>query len=135
MAGGHVAAVQFCLARSFSSRDSSLISIMNTVIILLLTGGVILTIGDIIMKKWVLSGSSFLYVVGLSVYLVGLIFLAQSYKFENIAVASAMLVIFNVVTLSLVSWLFFKEPLSVLQMAGIALGLAAVFVLALDGTG
>jgi len=108
---------------------------MNTVIILLLTGGVILTIGDIIMKKWVLSGSSFLYVVGLSVYLVGLIFLAQSYKFENIAVASAMLVIFNVVTLSLVSWLFFKEPLSVLQMAGIALGLAAVFVLALDGTG
>ncbi len=100
-------------------------------LIILGAGGLILTIGDIVMKKWVTSGSRLFYIIGLTVYLAGLIFLAQSFKYKNIAVASVIFVIFNVVTLSLVSWFYFKEKLSPLELSGIALGIAAIIVMEL----
>ena len=99
------------------------------VVVLLFIGGVVLTVGDVLMKKLVVTNSGFFYLLGLAAYLLGLNFLAQSFRFENIAVASIMLVIFNVTILSLVSWFFFKEPLSVLQIIGIVLGMAAVTIL------
>jgi multidrug transporter EmrE-like cation transporter len=104
---------------------------MSLAIILLLIGGIILTVGDILMKKWVTTNSYIFYFIGLAVYLVGLNFLAQSFKFKNIAVASVIFVIFNVVTLSLVSWIYFKETLSPLQIVGICLGIASVIILEL----
>lgn len=98
-------------------------------IILLFIGGLILTVGDIIMKKWVLIDDIYFYITGLAVYLVGLNFLAQSFKFKNIAVASTIFVIFNVVMLSIVSWYYFKETLSTYQILGIILGLVSVVLL------
>ncbi len=104
---------------------------MNIAIILLLIGGLILTVGDIIMKKWVNTNAYIFYFLGLFVYLIGLNFLAQSFRFKNIAVASAIFIIFNIVTLSFVSWLYFKESLSLLQIAGIVIGIIAIVVLEL----
>ena len=89
----------------------------------------ILTLGDIFMKKWVNTNSAIFYFVGLIVYLIGLNFLAQSFKFKNIAVASTIFVIFNVVTLSIVSWLYFKETLSTLQIIGMIIGIIAIVVM------
>jgi multidrug transporter EmrE-like cation transporter len=106
---------------------------MGIAIILLFIGGVILTLGDILMKKWVVTNKYLFYFIGLAVYLVGLNFLAQSFKFKNIAVASVIFVIFNVVTLSLVSWFYFKETLSFTQIIGITLGIASIVVLELAG--
>jgi len=100
-------------------------------ILLIALSGLVLTAGDMAMKKWVGSQSRYWYVIGLVVYLVGLNFLAQSFKYKNIAVASVMVVIFNVVTLSLVSWFYFKERLSLLEIAGIFLGLLVVVVMEL----
>jgi multidrug transporter EmrE-like cation transporter len=102
---------------------------MNIAFILLLIGGIILTVGDILMKKWVSSNNYVFYIVGMIVYLVGMNFLAQSFKYKNIAVASVIFVIFNVVTLSIVSWLYFKETLSALQIVGIVVGLCSVILL------
>jgi multidrug transporter EmrE-like cation transporter len=96
---------------------------------LLFTGGIILTIGDIAMKKWVSDQNPNVYVFGLVIYLIGLNFLAQSFKYKNIAVASVIFVIFNVVTLSIVSWIFFKEKLSPLQIGGMFIGLASIITL------
>lgn len=70
---------------------------------------------------------------GFAIYLVGLMFLAQSFKFKNIAVASTIFVIFNVVTLALVSWLYFKEELNPMQIGGMSLGIASVILLELAG--
>ena len=101
---------------------------MNIFIILLLfLGGILLTIGDLIMKEWVINNKMLFYVAGLAVYLVGLMLLAHTFKYKNIAVASTMFVIFNVVTLSLASWILFKEPLSIKEIAGIALGLSFIY--------
>jgi len=104
---------------------------MNTSLILLAIGGVVLTCGDILMKKWVATNTYMFYFIGLAIYLVGLNFMAQSFKFENIAVASTLLVIFNIISLAIVSWLFFKETLSPLQIVGIVMGIATVIILEL----
>jgi multidrug transporter EmrE-like cation transporter len=98
-------------------------------LILLFLGGLVLTAGDIIMKKWVVSHNIFLFISGLAVYLFGLIFLALSYKYKNIAVASTIFVIFNIITLSIVSWFYFKEALSTTQLIGIAFGILSLLCL------
>ncbi len=101
--------------------------------LLLLVGGVILTAGDLFMKQWVQSNRRLFYVIGLVIYLVGMLFLAQSFRHKNIAVASVIFVLFNVITLTVVSWLYFKEGLTAWQIFGILLGLASVAVLELTG--
>ncbi|MFH1207611.1 MAG: SMR family transporter [Patescibacteria group bacterium] len=100
---------------------------------LLLAGGVILTAGDLFMKQWVNSNRRLFYVVGLVIYMIGMLFLAQSFKHKNIAVASVIFVLFNVITLAIVSWLYFKEGLTGWQVVGIGLGLASVAMLELTG--
>jgi len=100
-------------------------------LLLLFTGGSILTIGDIVMKKWVANNNGWLFVIGLGIYLVGTVFLAYTFKYKNIAVATVIFVVFNIITLSMVSWFYFKETLSVFQMIGIALGIISVIFLEL----
>jgi multidrug transporter EmrE-like cation transporter len=95
----------------------------------LLLGGIILTMGDILMKEWVNTNSKLHLAFGLGLYFISLICLAISFREKNIAVASMMLIIFNVLSLALVSWLYFKEPLSQQQLAGLALGIATIIVM------
>ncbi len=97
--------------------------------ILLFIGGSVLTIGDIVMKKWIVNNNVFLFIIGLIIYLIGLIFLAYSFKYKNIAVASTIFVIFNVITLTIVSWFYFKETLTPFQIIGIILGISSIIFL------
>jgi multidrug transporter EmrE-like cation transporter len=69
------------------------------------------------------------YIFGIVLYLIGANFLALSYKYKNIAVASVMFIMINVIILLFVSWLYFKEPLTILQTVGIVLGLISVVIL------
>ena len=100
-------------------------------IILLISGGLILTIGDIVFKFYAVAPKSYLYVIGLVIYVIGLMFLVQTFKTENIAVASAVFVIANIVTLLIVSWLYFGEPLSGIKIIGIIIAIIAILVLEL----
>lgn len=101
-------------------------------LILLFIGGLILTIGDIVMKKWVSNNNTSIFLIGLMIYLVALIFLAYSFKYKNIAVASTIFVIFNIITLLFFSWFYFKETLTPLQIIGIVLGISSIMFLELD---
>ena len=101
---------------------------MSTYLILF-AGGVFLTAGDIVFKQWANNTPWAIYVFGLALYLIGLIFLVRTYRFENIAVASALLVIFNIITLVFVSWLYFKEPITLTEAFGILLSLGAIYLL------
>ena len=100
-----------------------------TSLLLLFTGGLALTLGDIIMKQWLQTSDAKLYGLGLVAYLAGLNLLAQSFRFKGIAVASALLIIFNIVSLALVGYFFFAEKISRLQLVGLSLALAAVICL------
>ncbi len=101
-------------------------------LVLLVLGGLTLTSGDIFFKYWLEHHSSHLYIAGFVCYAAGLFFLIESYRFENIAVASAMLILFNLLTLTLVTWLYFHEPPNTLALVGLALGAVAVVLLELS---
>jgi multidrug transporter EmrE-like cation transporter len=98
-------------------------------LVLLTFGGIILTIGDIIFKFYALNSRWSLYAVGLLVYLIGEVLLVQTYKTENIAVASTVFVVANVISLLLVSCLYFHESLSVARVGALFLALISIVIL------
>lgn len=104
---------------------------MDTALKLILIGSLVTTAGDIVMKEWTVTDKRTLYLAGMLVYLVGLNFLARSYRYENIAVASLVFVILNIVVLALVSYLLFGEGLSPLRLVGMGVGLLAIVILEL----
>jgi len=102
---------------------------MTTVLVELIVGGLLLTVGDLVFKYELHHLTWLWWGAGLAFYLAGLIFLVRTYAYENIAVASALLVIFNIIALTIASALFFKEPVTPLQALGLALSFGAIFLL------
>lgn len=106
------------------------LALMNlTAVFLILAGGIVLTVGDVVMKSWVENEKISLYIVGLGIYLLGLMFLVQSFKYENIAEASIAMVVGNVITLTILSYFYFNEKISLLGLLGILLGIASFAIL------
>ncbi len=101
------------------------------VILLVFIAGIGLTAGDVIVKKWATTGNSIYYVIGMVAYLIAIAFLAESFKYKNMAIANSICVGLNVVTLVIVSWFYFKETLSILQLLGILLIIIGIVVLEL----
>jgi multidrug transporter EmrE-like cation transporter len=83
-------------------------------------GGLVLTIGDIVLKLWVEKHLPWLYFLGLLLYTIAAMFLVESYKSQNIAIATALFIICNLVTLTLVSWMYFGETLATRKLIGLA---------------
>lgn len=98
-------------------------------LLLLFIGGSALTVGDIIFKFWITNNKPSFFVAGIAIYVVGLLFLIQTFKTEHIATASMIFIIFNIVTLALVSAYYFDEHLTNLQLAGVVLAMAAVVIM------
>jgi multidrug transporter EmrE-like cation transporter len=107
---------------------------LSSPLLLLFLGGVTLTIADIIMKKWVESENLPAFWLGMLIYMVAMAFLAHSFKQKNMAVASMIFVIFNVVTLAIASHILFHEKLSLQQIVGIAVGFVSIAILELPKT-
>ena len=103
----------------------------NLAIVLLFIGGVGLTVGDIIIKKWVVSSNHIFYIIGMIAYVIAIGFLAESFKYKNMAVANAICVGFNIITLVIVSWFYFKETLTISQLIGVGLVVLGIVVLEL----
>ena len=91
--------------------------------------GIFYTWGDVVLKKWIESPNVKTYLVGLFLYAMGMNFLALSYRYKNIAVATAGCVIINIIMLTVLTFTYFKEPLTTKQMIGIGLSLVAVCLL------
>lgn len=110
-------------------------NIETSILTLLFTGGIFLTFGDISMKKWMtISSGSFstnysYYIIGMIFYAVGLTLFAFSLKHKNLAIATIILVFFNIFSISIVGYLFFGEKFSLTQIIGILAGLLSVTLL------
>lgn len=100
---------------------------MGTFLVFL--GGFILTVGDIFMKQWSTNNSWGSFSLGMFSWILGLFCLAFSFKTKNIAVASLIFSLSNVLFLTLLSWLYYKEPLSTYQIIGMGLGGTAILFL------
>jgi multidrug transporter EmrE-like cation transporter len=104
---------------------------MNIGLILVLIGGLILTVGDVLMKQWSINNNWLTFSIGLLIWTIGLVFLAFSFKTKNIAVASLIFSLSNVIFLTILSWLYYKEPLTTYQIIGIFLGSGSIIFLEL----
>lgn len=101
---------------------------MNWLVFLLLAGGgVILTIGDILMKKWTMTNQSSMYLVGMLVYLIGMHLLAQSFKYKSMATASTIFVVINVISLIVFNWIYLKEAITIYKGIGIVLAVLSIW--------
>ena len=96
---------------------------------LLIGGAILLTLGDIIFKYWTGHTSPYVYVLGLVLYVAGLIPLIESFKFANVELTSALLVLFNIVMLTLVGWYYFKETISMYEIVGLCFAAVAIVLL------
>lgn len=101
-------------------------------IIILIIGGLLLTVGDIFMKEWLIKNSNTFFIIGLIIYFISMVLLALSYKFENIAIASTIIEIINTISVILIFTIFFKENLSITQIAGLVLGVISIILLKIE---
>lgn len=102
---------------------------MHNTLVLLFFSGLILTGGDILMKYWTINTKTTFYVAGLAVYVMGLMLFVETLKEENVAVASAILVMVNIISLLIIGWLFFGEPYSHTKLWGIFFALCSIVLL------
>jgi small multidrug resistance pump len=98
-------------------------------ILILLAGGLTLTIGDLIAGKWISNKNKLTYILAITFYMIGLIFLIETYKYKDIPVASITMEIFNVIILTLAGIFLFKEKITKTELAGIVIGMIAVVIL------
>lgn len=100
-----------------------------TILGYLFLGGILLTLGDIALKKWAITDKYHYYGIGLLMYVIGIIFFSLTLREKNLAVANTILVTVNLITLALVSYFYFDEKLTLIQFAGITLSTIGVILL------
>lgn len=91
-------------------------------------GGLTLTVGDVLFRQYFLTPHAGYFVAGFLAYAAGALALALSYFDKNIVVATVAFITLNVVTFALISYFWFGDEYSIVQVAAIGLGLF-VFVL------
>ncbi len=85
--------------------------------------------GDIVFKKWTIENKTILMWIGFIIYSVGALFWAFSLKYEMLSKAISIFTILNLVIVSLIGIVIFKENLSVASKIGIVLGLVSIVLI------
>ena len=85
--------------------------------------------GDIILKKWAISGKQTIFVLGIAVYFIATLLWALSLKYEFLSNAISIITVLNLVIVVLVGVLYFKEDLSIVNKIGIAFGIISVLMI------
>lgn len=101
------------------------------VIIILFIAGSIITIGDLYLKKWAINNAWAYYGKGMIFWLIGANLLAYTFKSKDIAVASVIYVVFNVLTLMAAGYWLFGEQITMLKVVGVILALISIAVLSI----
>lgn len=94
--------------------------------------GLGLVTGDLLMKNWIISGASFrnlslvVYLSALVVYSGSLTVYAYQLRTINFGIATIVPILVNIVIVALISFLYYKEALSVYQGIGLLLAVGAI---------
>jgi len=97
--------------------------------LLLIIGGAIITGGDILLKKWATNSGILFLLSGLSISLIGLLFLALGFKSKSLTIGNIIFVAVNMIVLVLAQVFYFKEALSYIQLLGIAISVIGVCII------
>lgn len=94
--------------------------------------GLGLVVGDLLMKNWIISGSSFknlsliVYLSALVVYSVSLTTYAYQLRTMNFGIATIVPVLVNVIVVAIISFFYYKEAVSIYQSIGILFAVVAI---------
>ncbi len=102
----------------------------KTVFFALIGGAVALEVlGDVLLKKWVLQDRGLLLYSGLALYFLGTVLLAFSLRHEYLSKAISVFTVLNLIAVVLAGVFLFKENLTLVNKAGIILGLVSIMLL------
>lgn len=101
------------------------------VIAMIVVGGILLTVGDVVLNNWIQAHGWKYFFIGEAFYIIATVILALSFKYKNVAVATLMGIMINIVTLVAFNYFFLHYKMSFLQMAGAGLGVVAFIMLEL----
>ena len=85
--------------------------------------------GDIFFKKWAIESKGVLLYIGLLIYFIGTIFWAISLRYEYFSKAISVFTVLNLVIVSVVGILYFKEDLSLINKIGIGFGILSIVLI------
>ena len=94
-------------------------------------GGLTLTVGDVLFRQYFITPHAGYFVAGFAAYALGALALAFSYFDKNIVVATVAFITLNVVTYALISFFWFGDEYSTLQIVAVCLGLLVFALLEL----
>jgi multidrug transporter EmrE-like cation transporter len=98
-------------------------------ILLAAMSGLMFTGGDVVLKYWTLSGAYSLMGLGLVAYTLGGGFLAGAMMRNQMALAVALLLCFNLITVALAGWWLFGETPGLKETVGMGLALGAIVLI------
>ena len=93
------------------------------------SSGLIFTVGDIFLKYWATKSNPYTMIIAFIFYIIGGVILAYSFKRKEIAVAVAVLICFNLITVAILGFTIFKETLGLKEIIGLSLALTAIILL------
>lgn len=99
--------------------------------IILITAILLEVIGDIFFKKYALESKKYIIIIGLIFYFLGSILWAISLKYETLSKAGTIFMVMNIILITLVGALYFKEDLSLTNKIGVALGIISIILIEL----
>jgi len=97
-------------------------------IILAASSGLLFTAGDIFLKYWANKSNPYTMIIAFIFYIIAGTVLAFSFKRKEIAIAVAVLICFNLLTVAILGVTIFKETLGLKEIVGISLALIAIIV-------
>lgn len=108
---------------------TSQIIVKNLFLLLVFLAVFFEVVADVIFKQWSLSNKSSIFAIGMAVYLLGTAIWAFSLKYEYLAKAGAVFALLNLVALTLIGLLFYKEDLSPVNKIGIVLAIVSIILI------
>ncbi len=100
-------------------------------IALAVSSGLIFTVGDLAFKYWGIRNHPWFFVIAIIAYVVAGTFLGLSYKRKGLAIAIAFMTCVNFILVIVLGNYLFGETLAFREIAGIALTLCAIILLAI----
>ena len=85
--------------------------------------------GDVVLKKWALLSSTKIFILGLFLYGIAVVFWAYALKYKELSKAIVIATIVNVFVVMLFGIFYFKETLTLPNKIGILFGCCAIVLL------
>ncbi len=87
------------------------------------------SVGDLFLKFWANENKSLLLALGFLLYFLSTVFWAISLKYEYLSRAVPVFTILNLIVMTMVGVLYFKEDLGLVNKIGLGMGIISVVLI------